>query len=318
MWTVPARATSGELQGIGLSRAQSSLSTPGLEELVEHGLIREVPGAQPPYDFSHQKLRERVYEQTGLARRRLLHGRAAAALSVRRPDGETSALVAQHLRLAGDDAGAAEQYRLAAEHAASLNAHADALEHLEAALALGYPDAAGLLERLGDLRTLLGDYAGALSSYEGATARCEREALAAIEHKLGGVHHRRGEWERAEARFLAALGAASAEEGGLRARIQADLGLTLHHAGRSERARTLAREALALAEAASDRRAQAQAHNMLGVLARHRGERKLAVEHLERSLELARELGDLQAEAAALTTWRSSSVTPVSSIRPSS
>jgi DNA-binding SARP family transcriptional activator len=271
-----------------------------LEDLVGEGLVRELPGAEPAYDFSHQKLRERVYEQTGLARRRLLHARIAAALSRRRLDGENAATVAQHLRLAGDHAGAAEQYRLAAEDAAALHAHADALDHLEAALALGHPDAAGLQERIGDLRTLVGDYRGALASYESAAAHCEPAARAAIEQKLGGVHHRRGEWARAEARFLAALEAGPGEERGLRARIQADLGLTLHHAGRPARAKALASEALALAEAATDRRAQAQAHNMLGVLARNEGEPKRAVEQLERSLELARELDDVPAQTAAL------------------
>ena len=271
-----------------------------LEELVAQGVVREVPGPEPIYDFSHQKLRALVYEQTSLARRRLLHGRAAAALSRRRPGEESAALVAPHLRLAGDHAGAAERYRLAAEHAASLHAHADALEHFEAALALGDPDAGGLHERIGDLRTLLGDYGGALASYESAAAQSEPSALAAIEHKLGDVHHRRGEWERAEARFLAALDAAPAEERGLRARIQADLALTLHHAGRPERATTLAREALALAETAADRRAQAQAHNMLGVLARNAGEPQPALVQLERSLALAQELRDDPAQAAAL------------------
>ena len=271
-----------------------------LEELVAQGVVREATGPEPAYDFSHQKLRTLVYEQTGLARRRLLHGRAATALSRRRPGEESAALVAQHLRLAGDDAGAAARYQLAAEHAASLHAHADALEHFETALALGGPDAGRLHERIGDVRTLLGDYGGALASYESAATLCEPSALATIEHKLGGVHHRRGEWELAEARFLAALDAAPAEARGLRARIQADLALTLHHAGQLERATTLAREALALAEAAADLRAQAQAHNMLGVLARNAGEPQPALVQLERSLALGRELNDEPAQAAAL------------------
>jgi DNA-binding SARP family transcriptional activator/predicted ATPase len=269
-----------------------------LEELVANGVVRDTPGPEPAYDFSHQKLRALVYDKTSLARRRLLHGRVAAALSRRRPGEESAALVASHLRLAGDQAGAAESYRVAAEHAASLHAHADALEHLEAALALGDPDAAGLHERIGDIRTLVGDYGGALASYESAAAQCEPPALAAIEHKLGDVHHRRGEWEQAEGRFLAALDAAPAE--GLRARIQADLALTLHHAGRLERATTLAREALALAETARDQPAQAQVRNMLGVLARNAGERESALGQLERSLALARELGDEPAQVAAL------------------
>jgi DNA-binding SARP family transcriptional activator/predicted ATPase len=271
-----------------------------LEELVEHGIVRELAAPEPAYDFSHQKLRALVYDEIGPARRRLLHRRVAGALSGGPGDAERAALVAQHLRLAGDHAGAAERYRVAAEHAAALHAHADALEHLEAALALGYPDTAGLHERIGDLRTLLGDYGGALASYESAAAHADAGALAAIEHKLGNVHQRRGEWERADARFAAALEAAPAEEGGLRARIEADLSLTLHSAGRSADAAALAREARALAEAAADRSAEAQAHNILGVLARGGGDLELARSELERSLALAEELADPPARAAAL------------------
>jgi DNA-binding SARP family transcriptional activator len=269
-----------------------------LEELVANGVVRETPGPEPAFDFSHQKLRALVYDKTSLARRRLLHGRVATALSKRQPGEESAAIVATHLRLAGDPAGAAERFRVAAEHAASLHAHADALEHLEAALALVGPDAAELHERIGDVRTLIGDYGGALASYESAAAQCEPPALAGIEHKLGDVHHRRGEYEQAEGRFLAALDAAPAE--GLQARIQADLALTLHHAGQLERATALAREALAVAEAAGDQPAQAQARNMLGVLARNAGEPASALEQLDRSLALARELGDEPAQAAAL------------------
>jgi predicted ATPase len=290
-----------DLDTVRQASGRSDEETVGaLEELVAQGVVREAPGPEPAYDFSHQKLRSLVYEQTGLARRRLLHGRVAGALSRRRPGAEGAAMVAAHLRLAGDHAGAAERYRGAAEHAASLHAHADALEHLEAALALGDPDIGGLHERIGDLRTLRGDYGGALASYEIAAAQREPPAPATIEHKLGDVHHRRGEWELAEARFRAALDAAPPDEEGLRSRIQADLALTLHHAGRPEHATTLAREALALAETAGDLRAEAQAHNLLGVLARNAGEPQPALAQLERSLALARELRDHPAEAAAL------------------
>ena len=271
-----------------------------LEELVAHGVVRELGSREPEYDFSHEKLRALVYEEMGLARRRLLHRRVAAALSRRGGGGERAARVAQHLHLASDDVEAAQHYRLAAEHAASLHADADAVEHLEAALALGDPDPAAVLERIGDLRTLMGDYAGALASYESAAARCHEQALAAIEHKLGNVHQRRGERERAEARFVAALEAAPVGQEALRARIQADRSLTMHDAGRSERAAGLAQEARALAEAAADRSAGAQAHNLLGVLARSGEDLELARAELERSLALAEELDDVPARAAAL------------------
>jgi DNA-binding SARP family transcriptional activator len=271
-----------------------------LEELVSDGLIREHPGERAGYDFSHQKLRALVYEQMALARRQLLHRRVAAALAGPRPLGEDAARVAQHLRLAGDHAEAAEHYRLAAEHAASIYAHTDALDHMEVALALGHPDVAALQERVGDLRVAIGDYGGALAAYEAAASYCVRPtALAPVEHKLGNLHHRRGEWDRAEQHLLAAL-AAAPDQDGLGARVRADLSLTLFSAGDPVRAAVLAHEALALAEAAGDRRAEAQAYNMLGVLARGAGDVGGSVAHLERSLELARELRDEAAEAAAL------------------
>jgi DNA-binding SARP family transcriptional activator len=272
----------------------------GLDELVGRGVVREMPGQAPAYDFTHEKLRALVYEEVGLARRRLLHRRVAEALSRATPGAEGAALVAQHLLSAGDQAAAAEQHRRAGEHAASLLAHADALEHLDAALALGHPDAAGLQERIGDLRTLVGDYAGAIASYESAGALCETGALARVEQKLGGVHQRRGEWDRAETRFALALEAAHPEQDGLRARIVADRSLTLHRAGRPAEAAATAATARTLAEAAADRLAQAQAHNLLGVLASGAGRVDVAREELERSLALAEELDDASARVAAL------------------
>jgi len=82
--------------------------------------------------------------------------------------------------------------------------------------------------------------------------------------------------------------------------VQIDLAATLHQAGDSERAGALAGEALALALASADPRGQAQAHNLLGVLARGGADLGGAAAHLEHSLVLARELGDDAAQAAAL------------------
>ncbi len=141
-----------------------------LEELLGQDVVREVPGAEPSYDFSHQKLRSLVYAETSLARRRLLHRRVATALAHGPGAGERAALVAKHLRLAGDDAAAAAQYRVAAEHAASLHAHADALNHLDVAVALGDPDV-------------------------GRRARAHRRpahAAGRLRRRAGGVEHRRG------------------------------------------------------------------------------------------------------------------------------
>ena len=269
-----------------------------LEALTAHGLIEEA-GPDARYSFSHGKMRTLVLGETSFARRRLLHRRVADALRSARPAPD-SAVVAHHLRHGGRELEAAEHYALAAERAGTLHAHAAALEHLEAALALGHPQPASLHERTGDHRTALGDYAGALAAYEAAGAACASEDLARVEQKVSGVLHRRGEWERAEARLVAAWQATAEDDLAAKARIQADRSLTVHRAGREEEAAVLARDARELAREAGDVRALAQAHNMLGVLAHSDGDLTVARDELERSIVLAGELEDAEARAAGL------------------
>jgi len=280
-----------------------------LEELASRRLIREVGGSAeegPTYDFDHDKLRTLVYEETSLARKRLLHRRVAAALAGRlrgREAGPLLGQIARHHRLAGRDAEAAEYSRLAGDQARSLHANSDALAHYEEALALGHPDAAALHEAVGDLRTRLGEYGAALVSYEAAAASGGSGAVAVLEHKIGNVHARRGERDLARSHYESALemlvgsdDAAAAEL----ARLYADLSLLYHGEDEPDRAAGFARRALELAERAGDPRAQAQAHNMLGILAGRAGERDAVLRHLEESLALAEALGDPEARVAAL------------------
>ena len=117
-------------------------------------------------------------------------------------------MVARHRRLAGQDRAAALEYVRAAEHARSVYANADALEHFQGGARPRSPGAGPLHAAIGELQTLMGDYAGALTSFEVAIARGDAERRAELEHQLGTVHHRRGEWELAEAHLEAALAAA--------------------------------------------------------------------------------------------------------------
>jgi DNA-binding SARP family transcriptional activator/tetratricopeptide (TPR) repeat protein len=277
-----------------------------LEELTDKGLVEEVQGVgerSPAYDFGHEKLRALVYEETSLARRRLLHRRVAEALvrRARRREAEPlSGQIAHHYRSAGQDAEAAEYFELAGQHARALYANREALAHFKAALALGHPEVAVLHEAIGDLHTLLGEYAEALASYEAAAALGDGSGLTGIERKLGSVYQRLGEWELAESHFEAALAQGEAEPAGVRARLHADLGLVAQRQGREDLALARARRALELAEAAGDERALTQAHNVLGVLASSGGDLDGARHHLEHSLELAEAADDPAARVAAL------------------
>ncbi len=272
-----------------------------LEELVAHGLVREGAGDGAAYDFSHQKLRALVYEQTALARRQLLHGRVAAALSGPRPGGEQAALVAQHLRLAGDQRGrpstTGSPPSTRPRSTPTPTRSSTCRRRSRSATPTSRPCTSG--------SATCGRCSATTPARSPPTRPRRRtasdpSALAPIEHKLGNLHHRRGEWDRAEAHLARGARRRPRTTAGLRARVQADLALTLFHAGdRSERRSSLAtrsRSPRPRTIARPRRRRTTCSACSPAATAR----REQALGHLERSLELARELGDAPAEAAAL------------------
>lgn len=271
-----------------------------LEELTRLGIIVEGES----YDFSHGKLRDLVYTETSLARRRLLHRRVAEALaSVPSSAVRTrnAGVIAQHYQQAGQAALAAEQFVLAGQHARTLNALTTALGHYESALALGASDPSVVHALIGDTQTLLGRYDAALISYEVAAAGAQAEHLAILEEQIANIHQRRGEWALAAQHLHAGLDLlTSASPRALRARLTAELSLTCHQAGQRAEAQELVLAAHTLAEQSGDQRALAQTYNLLGLLANDAGDSAQACTQLARSLDLARRLGDAGLRMAAL------------------
>lgn len=276
-----------------------------LEELVDSALVSETgAGSSPRFDFRHDKVRAAAYEETSLARRRLLHGRIADAFARPGHRGEpvTDAAVAQHLRLAGREDEAAEMFVAAAEHARSLSAHAEAVSHYRTALALGHEAPAKIHAAIGDLLTFEGDYKAAITSYESAAALTKDPAeLAHLEYQLALVHGRRGDWRAAETHLEVAL-ATVPEEGHrvLGARLAAERAAVSHRLGRTGTAEEQADEALELARVSEDTATIAQAHNVRGVIARSAGDLETAARELSQSLALAERLGSRRYRIAAL------------------
>ncbi len=278
----------------------------GLDRAVHRGLLverSEVPRA-PVYDFPYAALRRVALDSATLARRRLLHGRAADALA-RRVDAETAstgaAAVAGHLEGAGRDREASAWWWRAAQRRRGLAAHSDALAALERALALGNPPGP-TLAAIGDVLTALGRYPEAMARLESAAAAAEGQAstLAAIEHRLADLHHRQGDWALAEAHLRAARDLVAESDAAGRGRVDADLALVAVRRGHLDQARRSAGMSVAAAETAADDEALAQAHNVLGVLAARAGDLPDAERHLEASLRHGRRLADPGAAVAAL------------------
>jgi len=211
--------------------------------------------------------------------------------------------VAAHLRLAGRDADSAEWSWRAAARALRLYAHNEALEHLAAAAALGYP---GWLVQgaIGDVLTALGHYREALLAYDRAVAACapgDEVMSAGLEHRLAEVHHRMGAWDLADSHLSTALELLSTvDQPSLRARVLADSALVAYRQGALGGAASAAAQAFDAATAAKDDAALAQVHDVLGVLASERSDLVAAEQHLQQSLRHAGRLPDLGARVAAL------------------
>jgi DNA-binding SARP family transcriptional activator/tetratricopeptide (TPR) repeat protein len=279
-----------------------------LDEALSRFLLTEIPPpggtGTPSYDFPYEALRRVAYESATLARRRLLHSRAAVTLAARYerdPAPARAAVIAGHLQRAGRDSEAADWWWLAASRARELYAHAEALAHLRQAVALGYPQVAGSIA-LGDALTVLGRYHEALAEYETAAAASDSDhaTAAAIEHKLAEVHHRLGDWALADAHLGAALELLAAGDHGGRARLQSDQAVVAYRLGAHDRAAALGTAALAAAEQAGDPQAIAQSLNVLGMLAAGDGDPAAAERHLRASLAQARGMADQSAAVAAL------------------
>lgn len=266
----------------GVSGRSEEEVVDGLDELLSRRLVRERPDGSVA--FEHDLLRDAAYDGITLARRRLLHRRVAEQLMARREaasDPRAVAAAASHQRAAGNDAEASRLSARAGELSIDLFAPADAVTHLETALALDHPDRAGLSTRLGAARTLTGAYGSALRAFE--TARAElhvagrEDDAARLGHAVGDIYRRLQRWDAAAASFAEAWDATSGDPAAL-ARLAADWAFVEHRRGNGRHARDLTAAALQAAEASGDGDAVAHAHNLLALLADDPVERRRRLE----------------------------------------
>ncbi|MCE7989272.1 MAG: hypothetical protein DYG89_49600 [Caldilinea sp. CFX5] len=153
-----------------------------LDELCQRQIVRE--RSADSYDFTHDKLREVIYNSLSAARRRLLHKRVADALEAvytnphgnsRQPLATVSGQIATHYELAGVFEKAIHHYQQAAEAAHQLSANGEAVRAYRRAIALvegpaGQQPAVTLYERLGDLLHGMSQYAEARAVFTQALA----------------------------------------------------------------------------------------------------------------------------------------------------
>jgi tetratricopeptide (TPR) repeat protein len=284
-----------------------------LETLVKRRLLREEPD-DGFYDFSHDKVREVVYREIGGARRVTLHRAVGEALE-RRAQGEPDerhARLAEHYERGHAWKKALQYLVLAAERSRTLFAMRDALHWLDRAVALveAHPDAiddpVDLYARRGGARAQAGQTEGAVADIrrviEAAEARGEREKARDAVIQLGMAYRRADDYERATQCLTQAL----AESRAMRdERHAADtlyhLGTVAWSNGRNREAIGFHREAVEICERLGLADLVAvQAYHGRGEAHATNAEPAAAIACYERSLELARRIGDKSYECENL------------------
>ena len=197
-----------------------------LRELQDVYLV--LPGAdEVTFDFRHALIRETLYADTDLPRRRRLHERVARAALER---GYRDAFVSAHFEQAQHPDLAYQHALAAAAEAASVSAHGQALELYRRAarcLPAGLPalDRAGLFAALGDEATAADDNTAAAEAYRTAhdlvVTAGDVRAAAALVPRMVAVAHLLGDGLDARVGMLqAALDSLAAEAGADRERAR--------------------------------------------------------------------------------------------------
>jgi DNA-binding CsgD family transcriptional regulator/tetratricopeptide (TPR) repeat protein len=276
-----------------------------LGEAVQARLIR--PDDEVTFSFSHDKIREALYDEVTGVRRRRLHGFIGRVFEARHdPDSaHRLAELAFHFARSGDRERGAIYAERAANEALRTFATEEALAHFRTALGVLDADSArrgDLLVGLGDAALLIGMEAEAVAAFEAAQTwfeqRGERVAAARAAHRLGQTWWRQEAIPAARDAFETALRLLGDDPTADLVRVLVDLG-SLLAVSQHEIAAGIAygQRALALAQDLQDNHLCAVASRTLGNVLVRANDLAGGITLLEQALTLATATDD-PAEAA--------------------
>ena len=300
-------AVIGRTWSISLLAPAADLGLEPAEDLVlgaaRARLVR--PQSDGGYAFVHDKVREALYEDVPVHRRKRLHHAIGVALEgepIRESPRRLADLTFHFVRAGDVERGVAYALQ-AAEHALAASAPTEAVEHFHAAADLlsgsaGYdPRRIRALLGLGEATTRTGDFHQAEESYRAAAHSSleagQRDEAARAWHGLGGVRWRQEAVEDARAAFEQALelfGPVDSTEA-----AETLLRLAELHAvslGQADAGVAYGERALAMVERLDDRRLEAAVCFTMGSVRTWRCEPVEGRALLERALALARTQDD--------------------------
>ncbi len=270
-----------------------------IDILVDQGILCE-DVERDRYYFTHELVREAVYDNVKILRKKKLHGIIAEMMVKKYSDSEEKLFdIAHHYMKADAHAKALNYYIKAGDRAKSVYAHEDAIALYEKGLKLvsgfegGEKREVSLLEKIGDTYSVLGKYENGREKFRSAldTIGDDDELTTRILRKIANTWLMQGNYEKTmeylERCFLMCT------EDMVEWCVLSNLkGWTHMKTGEYGIARSIFMDELKAAEKLGDRKEISRAHHNVGTIALQRGDFDEAVEHLKNAVDGFSGLGE--------------------------
>ena len=273
-----------------------------MDKMLKTGLIKErdIHG-EGVCSFADIMVRDVVYEEVSLLKRKKLHGvvgRALEKVYAKKID-EHFGELASHFLESGDKDKALDYFLKAGDRAAKIFANSEAASYFQSALWLleeregELQEREHVLERLGDIEKLVGKYEACTKHWDEAllvsTKLQKKQKSAALHRKIANIlWDKIGETKRSREHHEAALKILEAESESVElARLYEDIAYMLRRKGEAAKAPAWAEKALALAEKLNDVEAVAISCIELSADRMVLGDLKKAREYADRALKIA-------------------------------
>jgi len=288
-----------------------------MDKMFKTGLIEErVIRGEGTCSFADILIRDVVYEEVSPLKRKKLHGivgRALEQVYAKNVD-EHFGELASHFLESGDRDKALDYFLKAGEKATKIYANGEAASYFQSALKLleekeGETREKGrVLERLGDIKSLVGEYDACMKYWNDKLLLLEQRHeekstldVARLHRKMAHVLWEEiGDTEKAMEHQDKALKILEDEPESVElARLYADMGHMYWRIGNTDKARLWAEKALEFAKRLNDNEIIANSCLDLGTVFSMIGENKKAVEFIETALEIALDNNYLETAARA-------------------
>jgi len=279
-----------------------------MEKMLKTGLIKEKTiRGEDICSFADIIVRDVVHEEVSRLRHKKLHGVVGCALEkvyTEKIDEHLGEL-AYHFLEGGDKDKALDYFLKAGEKAVKIFANGEAASYFQSALRLleekeGVPNEMGrVLERLGDIKRLVGEYDASIKHWNEALLLWkrldEKETVARLYRKMANVFWTNmGDAKKAKEQHEAAFRILETQPESVEfARLYEDLAemVSMGATGNMAEALSWAEKAVELSKKLNAYEILARSYACLGEISGWLGDRKKAVESMDRALKIALDNG---------------------------